>query len=405
MDIVTHAASGALVALALPRMPATRWAVPLFCLAACLPDLDILLCSSPALFISLHRGFSHSLLFAPVLALVAATLSRPLWRSSTYHNLSLGRLWLLFLGCLLIHLGLDCVTTFGTRIFLPFSEMRVRLNAVFIVDPFLTVPLLALVVWGCFSRRLRRRLGCIGLVWLALYPCVCLGLNHVNSRMLETELAAENRNISHMTMLPDFFTPFYWRAVYVETMPDGCQVVREQSLGGLGRLRGSAASYTHLPEDLALHLAAQSTECRDFLEMMLLPVMRPMSVRNIAAARVALGFLPDRDALPDFNRPVCFPNLDHDGHAAAGLANYECDGLKYFVLTDLRFGSGLALGRELLAMRPRAGRPFRLLVVLDGEDNVLLERMVFSDIRKDTGWKRPVPPEPQTFLNWLVGIN
>ncbi len=406
MDVVTHAASGALVALALPRRPMVRWCLPFFAACACLPDLDIVLSTSPGLFIALHRGISHSLVLAPLLAFVWALLARPLWRPATKDHLPLGRLWLSFWTCLIIHLWLDCITTFGTRVFLPFSELRVRLNAVFIVDLFLTVPLLTLTLWAWLSERLRRRLAAAGLVWLVLYPCLCMGLNHLNARALEANLSRDGQTVSHTTLLPDFFTPFYWRALYIETMPDGCHVLREQSVSGLGRPRGRAGMYTPLSRSLTAHLSAQSRVCRDFMDMMLLPVVTHLDERGIRAARVALSFLPDVE-LPPAARDcvISFERNQHEGHPSVDMDAYACGGLKYLVISDLRFGSGLALGRTLLGKRPNANIPFRLMVVLDGEDNVLLERAVFSDIGRDSGWRQPSPPEPQTFCRWLTGMH
>ncbi len=393
------------MALALPRRPAVRWCLPFFAACACLPDLDILLCTTPRLFIGLHRGISHALLLTPLLAFAWALLARPLWRPSTRDHLSLGRLWAAFWVCLLIHLWLDCVTTFGTRIFLPFSDLRVRLNAVFIVDPLFTAPMLVLGLWAWLSKRLRRRLACIGLVWIACWPCLCMGLSQFNAGALESDLSRDGQTVSHMTLLPDFFTPFYWRALYIETMPDGCRVLREQSIGGLGRPRGRASMHTPLPESLGRHLSAQSRACRDFFDLMLLPVVTHMDERSINAARVALTFLPDREVPPPARDCVIsFERSQHDGHPSVDMDAYGCGGLKYMVVSDLRFASGLALGRSLLAKRPNAGPPFRLMLVLDGEDNILLERAVFSDIRRDSGWKRPTPPDPQTFGRWLLGI-
>ena len=54
MDPITHAASGAVAMLALPRRPLTRWAVPLAALAAASPDLDLVFVSTPLQFLLLH---------------------------------------------------------------------------------------------------------------------------------------------------------------------------------------------------------------------------------------------------------------------------------------------------------------------------------------------------------------
>ena len=82
-------------------------------------------------------------------------------------------------------------------------------------------------------------------------------------------------------------------------------------------------------------------------------------------------------------------------------------------LCDLRFGSGLAFVRRLLAMRPHADIPFQLMVELapagrnDGEGaSPRLERLRlrFSDSGRDSRWHAPEPPAPPTFVQWLVGL-
>lgn len=52
--------------LALPKRPATAWAIPLACLAAAAPDIDTFFCRSPELFLALHRGITHSLPALPL---------------------------------------------------------------------------------------------------------------------------------------------------------------------------------------------------------------------------------------------------------------------------------------------------------------------------------------------------
>ena len=406
MDVVTHALSGLAIQQLLPRKPQTRWLPIFFMLAACLPDLDILLCTTPQLFLSLHRGISHSIFAVPILALFLAILAYPLRRKKTFMRLKLGKLWMVFGCCLLVHLWLDAITTFGTRLFLPFSSYRVRLNANFILDFFLLLPLLGLVAASFFSRTKRRIFGALALCWLVLYPCANMSLARVAERNLVAELSAQGKEVHKAVLLPDFFTPLYWRAVTIERDPHhgtgagpGENLVqREYSLGALGHPRGMPAEYRPLPPEVSMHMAAQSETARDFFNLMLMPVWRPLSERGIKSATLALSFLPSEEAeLPDGT------------HVLRSLSDEELRALRFLAIDDLRFGSGLALGRKLLNLRePGDGRstmPFLLLAVLDAEDTLLLERMLLHDMREDTGWKSPVPPEPQSFPRWLLGLD
>ena len=151
MDPITHAASGAVAMLALPRRPATRWAVPLAALVAAFPDIDLAFVRGPLQFLQLHRGFTHARVYLPLLALLLALAARPLWKRDTPGRWPLPLVWLFFGGLILLHIWLDCITTYGTMIFLPFSAERVRLNGVFIIDLLLTLPLLA-AAWLALRR-------------------------------------------------------------------------------------------------------------------------------------------------------------------------------------------------------------------------------------------------------------
>lgn len=398
MDVVTHALSGLALQQLLPRKPQTRWLPIFFMLAACLPDLDILLCWTPQLFLTLHRGVSHSIFAVPVLAFVLAILAYPLRRKRTFTRLKMGPLWLAFCLCLLLHLWLDAITTFGTRVFLPFSSYRVRLNANFILDFFLLLPLLGLVVASFVGKAKRRVFGAAALAWLVLYPCANMGLGRVAESNLVADLTARGHEVREVVLLPDFFTPLYWRAITMENVPEEGIGQYEYSLSALGRPRGMPAQYEPLPVEVSRHMAAQSETARDFFNLMLMPVWRPLSARGVKSATLALSFLPgEEDERPD------------GSHVLRSLSDEEVREMRFVAIDDLRFGSGLALGRKLLNLRERddakSTKPFLLLAVLDGEDTLLLERMLLHDMREDTGWKSPVPPRPQSFGHWLLGID
>ena len=71
MDSLTHLVAGALTPLAFPHMP-KRAAILGFGIAVGeLPDMDVLFGVSPEALLMLHRGITHSLIWQPVLALVA----------------------------------------------------------------------------------------------------------------------------------------------------------------------------------------------------------------------------------------------------------------------------------------------------------------------------------------------
>lgn len=374
MDPVTHAASGAVAMLALPRRPLTRWALPLAAMATASPDLDILFAHTPLQFLLLHRGISHSFAAMPVFGLALALCCRPLWNSATPDRWSFTRVWLLCCALILLHIWLDVVTTYGTMVFLPFSHYRVRLNSIYIIDLFLTVPLL----WAVWRLRARRGLILLALAWVFVYPLLGMGINAWHTVQSRERLLHEGRAVSRLHVLPDAFAPFFWRVIFEEG-----ETVRAQSLDALGRPRAAEAVHRAAPAPLVAALAKQSVACDSYFRFAMLPVMDALRPGDAPPPR------PGKTTAPE-----------EDGHAGA-------------LFYDLRFGSGLALVRRLLAMRPNADIPFQLMVELapagrnDGEGappRLERLRLRFSDSGRDSRWHAPEPPAPPTFPQWLAGL-
>lgn len=386
MDPVTHAASGAVAMLALPRRPASRWAVPLAALAAASPDVDVLLGHSPLEFLLLHRGITHSLAFLPLLSLALTLLARPLWRADTPGRWSLAQTWLCMAGMVGLHIWLDCITTYGTMIFQPFSAQRIRLNAVFIIDFLLTLPLLG-ALWACRGGRARRGLMLLASAWLFVYPGLSLGMNHLHAARAREALESAGHEVTRLTVLPDALAPLFWRALYEERGPHGMQVCA-LSLNFRGEPRGPAESHTALPSKMGRSLAAQSVAADSFLQFMLLPVVAPLP--------------------PEFWPP--------DASAVQPPRSAASDAPGYVLVHDLRFGSGLEWVRRLMALRPNADIPFRYMAEITLADaaapqaadaaslRLLRERLRFSDSGKDSLWQTPRRSGPLTWPQRLTGL-
>ena len=151
MDTLTHALVGTVIADGWFRRRLGPAAIPFSLVLAALPDIDILvlpLASSGNGWYA-HRGYTHSLfavtIAAPLIGLAAARLSgKPGNRFA----------WpLLALLCLYSHLLLDAVTSWGTMLFLPFSDARIALDAAPILDIFV----FSLSLASCVANRLLRR--------------------------------------------------------------------------------------------------------------------------------------------------------------------------------------------------------------------------------------------------------
>jgi len=212
MDPVTQGVLGA----ALPQGTARRdhMALATLCgfLAGMAPDLDVLIRSAedPLLFLEYHRQFTHSLAFIPAgAALVAGALWLLVGRRRDW---SLSHVYLFCLLGYATHALLDACTSYGTQLLWPFSTKRFAWNNVSIIDPLLTVPLLALVVAALWSHRaLFARLG---MAWVIAY----LVLGVVAGELAREEGLRLARERGHspgaLQARPSFGNLLLWKIVY-----------------------------------------------------------------------------------------------------------------------------------------------------------------------------------------------
>lgn len=226
MDSVTQIALGAAVGEAiLGRRLGNR--APLWgAVFGTLPDLDVVIAPfvDSVGFIVHHRAMSHSLIVVAVASPLLAGLFRRLQglerRSrSTEPDVTCRRWLVFFLGILVTHILLDCLTSYGTQILWPLSDRRVSWSSIFIVDPLYTAPLLAGVV-GCLlvarGRRLRQALNVAGLVISTAY----LGWTAVNKAHMDAlfaEIASSRGLVATRVMTcPTPFNNILWYGI-VET--------------------------------------------------------------------------------------------------------------------------------------------------------------------------------------------
>lgn len=352
MDPVTHAASGAIAMLAIKNRPVTAWAWPLAALACASPDIDLAFIHSPLQFLELHRGITHSFIGGIFLSLVLAIFFLPLWSKRTKNHWNFFQTWLFCYLMILLHIWLDVVTTYGTMVLLPFSHYRVRWNSLFIIDIFVTLPLL----WALLRWRHKRKLALAALCWIFIYPAAGIGINNWHTEQWRQKTAIEEPG--RLVVLPDVFMPFFWRVLYEQ---DG--MVTDASINFWGELR-EEQKYKALPEPVADNIKASSLDGEVFLDFAVLPVTAPV---------------PDK-YLPE----------NKNG--------------QYRLIHDLRFGSGLEFVRKILAMRPNAERPFLLMLEQGPDDSIEKIRLRFSDSGRDSSWHKPVKPGQPSFWEWCIGI-
>lgn len=154
MDIITHGILGAVVAQVATKSYAKPQAALCGAVGALLPDADVFITSTsdPLLVLEYHRQFSHSLLFAPVGALLGLLLLALLFRLPLLsRQLPWRAVYLVALAGYLSAILLDACTSYGTALFWPFLP-PLALAIIAVVDPVFTLVLLAALVRSLYRR-------------------------------------------------------------------------------------------------------------------------------------------------------------------------------------------------------------------------------------------------------------
>ena len=226
MDIITQAALGACIAQAGFSNKLGRKALVVGAACGILPDCDFILSAGADNFtyLATHRGWSHSLLVLPFVALPAAWLAmkwgmRRKKSSTTQLPSSVDSYWVWYHLCfwaLITHPLLDLFTSWGTQIFTPLSNARFTLDGVAIIDPFYTIPIIAAIVIGLVKPNKPGRnwlWARRALIFSSLY--LCLGLfNSWDARQTATEqLSAESFKPIDVMVSPTMLNNVLWRVV------------------------------------------------------------------------------------------------------------------------------------------------------------------------------------------------
>ena len=197
MDSLTQIVLGAAVAEATLGKKIGNKALLWGGIAGTIPDLDVVyiqLIGGGAIDeIVLHRGISHSITFAILMAPLLGWVVNWLYRKKNEANFLQ---WTnLFFWAIFTHPLLDSLTTYGTQLFLPFSDYRVSIATVFVVDLFYTVPFLLSVIALSFINRTngwRRKINYLGLGISSAYLLAGLLNKHLATDVFEKDLATES---------------------------------------------------------------------------------------------------------------------------------------------------------------------------------------------------------------------
>ncbi len=220
MDLITQGILGAAVAEAGWRHKLGKGAILAGILFGLMPDFDVI--SSlwgPWASIVHHRGFTHSIFFAPLMAPIGGYVA---WRLSKRRGELTSWMHCAF-WALLTHPLLDVFTVYGTQLLTPLDNTRFSLDGVSIIDPLYTFPLLFALILAWFFKtkpRLGQRITQAALILTTLY----LGLGYMtaqNARQAtQTQLERADVITSRVRATPTMANLVLWRVFAEDTQGD-----------------------------------------------------------------------------------------------------------------------------------------------------------------------------------------
>src|SRR5579875_804255 len=155
MDNVTHS----LVGLAMARAGLNRFsphATLLLLLSANAPDIDIVALSGGGLaYLEAHRGYTHSLVGLPVMALICVIVVAAIYRQR--HPWL--KAWLVCCAGVGGHLLIDWTNSYGIRLLLPFRSRWFHLDWTSLFDVYILAALVFAALWPAFARLVSSEIG------------------------------------------------------------------------------------------------------------------------------------------------------------------------------------------------------------------------------------------------------
>ena len=211
MDSLTQIVLGAAVGEVVLGRKIGNKAILYGAIAGTIPDLDVFASyfTNEVNALAIHRGFTHSILFAVLFAPIFGWLVSRYEKHKNFKDWS----WLFFWG-LLTHPILDGFTTWGTQLFWPFN-LKVAFKTIFVVDPLYTLPFLTcVIITMCYKRnnKKRRYFNYAGIALSSFYLIVTVVLKTVAVLHFKEALDNQHMSYSAIDVRPSPLNTILWNA-------------------------------------------------------------------------------------------------------------------------------------------------------------------------------------------------
>lgn len=213
MDSLTQIVLGGAVGEAVLGKKIGNKAILWGAIGGTLPDLDTI----PGQFLDtvsrleIHRGFSHSIIFAILISPLLA------WAVSKLYKNKSATIWewtKLFFWSIFTHPLLDIFTTWGTQLLWP-AEWRIAIQSIFVIDPLYTLPFLTALIIVLFIKRdskRRRSINRFGLIVSSLYLIWSVSAKLFANSIFENYLKNQSIPYLQFESRPAPFSTILWTA-------------------------------------------------------------------------------------------------------------------------------------------------------------------------------------------------
>lgn len=211
MDSLTQIILGAAVGEAVLGKKVGNKAMLYGAIAGTIPDLDIFASffTDSVTALSIHRGFTHSILFSVLLAPIFG------WIVSKYETFKKAKGWSwLFFWAFITHPILDAHTTWGTQLFWPF-DLRLAFKTIFVIDPLYTLPFLGFLILAMRQKRTsnkRHHYNKIGLIISSSYLLLTFLLKWIAFNQFQTALEDQKIDYTQLDTRPSPLNTILWSA-------------------------------------------------------------------------------------------------------------------------------------------------------------------------------------------------
>lgn len=221
MDSLTHAFLGAAIGESVLGRRAGKKVLLAGGLTALTPDIDVFI----GLFMSdidklvFHRGITHSFVFilltAPLLGGLCRLADKRFARRKS-GSASFAQWTLLAFITQLSHILLDSFTSYGTQIYLPFTDTAIALSTISIIDPLFTLPLLlagGALAWLRSSHPWRASISAVAIFLSCAYLAGTVITKVYVEKQFTSAFNEAGIEVAQTDIKPTLFNNLLWRGI------------------------------------------------------------------------------------------------------------------------------------------------------------------------------------------------